>query len=145
MMKQAIKKKSWRSSRRKRKSFFLKCRDEADGIIAEAKEAADGIIKGAQEKAKEAEKPAKAKMSRAEQKLEEYVEVKLFKDGRDYNDDVFVSLNGETVQIKRGVPVKIKRKFANILDASQAQDLKTQALIDGESDKFKKESADRGF
>lgn len=55
--------------------------------------------------------------------LEEYVEVQLFKDGKDYKDDVFVSCNGENCLIKRGVPVKIKRKFAIILEQSSRQDV----------------------
>jgi len=55
--------------------------------------------------------------------LEEYVEIQLFKDGNDYKDDVFVSCNGENCLIKRGVPVKIKRKFALILEQSAQQDV----------------------
>ena len=55
--------------------------------------------------------------------LEEYVEVQLFKDGKDYRDDVFVSCNGENCLIKRGVPVMIKRKFALILEQSARQDV----------------------
>lgn len=55
--------------------------------------------------------------------LEEYVSVQLFKDGKDYKDDVFVSVNGENCHIKRGVPVRIKRKFALVLEQSQAQDV----------------------
>ena len=55
--------------------------------------------------------------------FEEYVEVQLFKDGKDYRDDVFVSCNGENCLIKRGVPVMIKRKFALILEQSARQDV----------------------
>ena len=55
--------------------------------------------------------------------LEEYVSVQLFKDGKDYKDDVYVSVNGENCRIQRGVPVKIKRKFALVLEQSQAQDI----------------------
>lgn len=56
--------------------------------------------------------------------LEELVEIQLFKDGKDYKDDVFVSINGENCMIKRGFPVKVKRKFALILDNSQTQDIR---------------------
>lgn len=56
--------------------------------------------------------------------LEEYVSVQLFKDGKDYKDDVYVSVNGENCRIQRGVPVKIKRKFALVLEQSQAQDVR---------------------
>ena len=55
--------------------------------------------------------------------LEEYVEIQLFKDGKDYKDDVFVSCNGENCVIKRGIPVKVKRKFALILEQSSRQDV----------------------
>ena len=65
--------------------------------------------------------------------FEEYVEVQLFKDGKDYRDDVFVSCNGENCLIKRGVPVMIKRKFALVLNQSRLQDMKTAALIAAES------------
>ena len=51
--------------------------------------------------------------------MEEYVPVRLFKDNDRYKDDVFVSCNGERVQIKRGETVMIKRKFAEILEQSQ--------------------------
>ena len=55
--------------------------------------------------------------------MEEYVEVQLFRDGKDYRDDVFVSCNGENCLIKRGVPVRIKRKFALILEQSTRQEV----------------------
>jgi len=55
--------------------------------------------------------------------MEEYVEVQLFRDGKDYRDDVFVSCNGENCLIKRGVPVRIKRKFALILEQSARQEV----------------------
>lgn len=54
---------------------------------------------------------------------EEYVNVTLFKDGKDYKDDVFVAVNGYACQIKRGVPVQIKRKFLLALEQSAAQDI----------------------
>ena len=60
---------------------------------------------------------------------EELVEVKLFKDNDRYKDDVFVGCNGENVVIQRGVKVKIKRKFAEILDHSELQDYETTELI----------------
>ena len=37
--------------------------------------------------------------------------------------DILVSVNGETVRIKRGVPVKIKRKFLNVLHQSAEQEM----------------------
>ena len=62
--------------------------------------------------------------------MEEYVEVKLFKDNDKYKDDVFVAVNGENCVIKRGERVKIKRKFAEVLDHSEHQDYETSKLIE---------------
>lgn len=36
--------------------------------------------------------------------------------------DVIVSVNGETIRIKRGVPVKIKRKFLKVLQQAADQE-----------------------
>ena len=36
--------------------------------------------------------------------------------------DILVGVNGETLRIKRGVPVKIKRKFYNALQNAAAQE-----------------------
>lgn len=52
---------------------------------------------------------------------DELVEVELFKDGGKYKNDVFVSVNNEHIQIKRGERVKIKRKFAEVLENSERQ------------------------
>lgn len=54
--------------------------------------------------------------------MEEYVVIELFKDDGRYSDDVFVSVNGENCIIQRGVSVKIKRKFYEVLRNSQAQE-----------------------
>lgn len=50
---------------------------------------------------------------------DDYVEIKLFKDGSRYKDDVFVGINGTMCQIKRGVPVRVKRSFAKVLAAAE--------------------------
>ena len=83
----------------------------------------------AEEKAKEtAAKNEEAARIAAE--MEEYVEVKLFKDNDKYKDDVFVSVNGENCVIQRGVRVKVKKKFAEVLDHSEHQDYETSVLIE---------------
>lgn len=71
---------------------------------------------------------------------DELVEILLFKDSERYKDDVFVAVNGETCQIKRGVPVKIKRKFAEVLQHSMEQDAATAQLIERESGRFRQEA-----
>ena len=60
----------------------------------------------------------------------ELVPFEAFKDNDKYKDDVFVSVNGENCVIKRGERVKIKRKFAEVLDHSEHQDYETSKLIE---------------
>ena len=48
----------------------------------------------------------------------EEVPLTLFKDNDRYKDDVYVNVNGESCLIKRGVEVKVKRKFAHVLEES---------------------------
>lgn len=84
----------------------------------------------------------KAKSSAAEYEkyLNEYISVKLFKDNDKYRDDVYVAVNGQNCIIKRGEWVKIKRKFAEVLDASEIQDMKTAELIEREGKKFSEQN-----
>ena len=73
--------------------------------------------------------------------MDEEVEIKLFKDNAKYKDDVFVGCNGETIAIKRGERVKIKRKCAEILDHSEHQDYETAVLIEKKADEWARKSA----
>ena len=107
-------------------------RAEYEQILAE-KEAENAILRG--------EKRIAAEKSRAEAKeyedyLNEYISVKLFKDNDRYKDDVYVAVNGQNCVIKRGEWVKIKRKFALVLDASEIQDMKTAEFIEREQRRF---------
>ena len=97
---------------------------EAAKIVAQAKESV-GMDPHLEEK-------RKADLARGE----EYVEVKLFKDNGRYKDPVFVAVNGENCVIERGVRVKIKRKFAEVLDNSDNQDYETSRLMDAKSEEF---------
>ena len=47
-----------------------------------------------------------------------------------YKDDVFVAVNGERVQIRRGETVRIKRKFAQVLEQRMRQDTATARLME---------------
>lgn len=100
----------------------------AEKIIAEAKASVGG------------EKTEEQKKADAERKAywNEYVEVSLFKDNNKYKDDVFVSVNGENCVIQRGKKIKVKRKFADVLDKSSIQDFETSELIDRKSSEFAK-------
>lgn len=75
--------------------------------------------------------------------LNEYVEVRLFKDNEKYKDDVYVAINGKNCVIKRGVWTRIRRKFALLLDQSEIQDLRTAELMEREAGRFADESRRR--
>jgi hypothetical protein len=93
---------------------------------------------------KNAEKEKKKEAVRKrEEYLNEYISVKLFKDNDRYKDDVYVAVNGQNCIIKRGEWVKIKRKHAMVLDASEIQDMKTADFIEKEQSRFIRESAEK--
>ena len=109
---------------------------EAEAIVANAEARVKSYIKEDDDAEK---KRAKAKAK--EENLawgEELVRIKLFKDAKNYKDPKFVSCNGETILIQRGVYVDVKRKFVEILDNSEIQDCQTNEMIarlDGHSEK----------
>ena len=102
-------------------------REEAARMLAEAKQMTDGTVLSEERKREIEEDRAKG---------EELVEIKLFKDTGKYKDDVFVGVNGESIAIKRGERVRIKRKFAEVLDNSEHQDYETSRLIEAKSEEF---------
>ena len=67
--------------------------------------------------------------------------VTLFKDADRYKDDLFVGLNGVGLNIKRGVPVKLKRKFARVIEESQIMDVQTSNAIIKAVEQFEKDTA----
>lgn len=101
-------------------------------MLKEAEETAKKIAEG---------KTVGTELSEAEKaeiaKNEEYVEVKLFRDNDKYKDDVYVAVGDQNCVIKRGVPVRIKRKFYLALAETDEQDFKTAQLIERESGKYK--------
>jgi len=101
-------------------------KEEAEKIVADAKVTVGGELTEEQKKANEERKAY----------LNELVEVRLFRDNNKYKDDVYVSVNGENCVIKRGIPVKIKRKFALVLENSDVQDFETSQLIEKKSSEF---------
>ena len=78
-------------------------------------------------------------------KKEELVEVELFKDNKDYKDDVFVCVNGKNRVIKRGEKVKIPKEFAEVLENSKEQDNKASKLMEQKADEFSAESRARNI
>lgn len=84
-------------------------------------------------------------MAEIKEKKEEFVEVELFKDNKDYKDDVFVCVNGKNRVIKRGERVKIPKAFAEVLDNSKAQDRAASKLMDEKSDEYSAETRARNL
>ena len=80
----------------------------------------------------------------AEAYLEEYVAVKLFRDNDRYKDDVYVAVNGHNCVIRRGEWVRIKRKFAMVLDQSEIQDMQTAEMLEAEQNRFRAAEEARG-
>lgn len=85
----------------------------------------------------------RAFLKKQEAWLNEYVEVRLFKDNEKYKDDVYVAINGKNCVIRRGVWTRIRRKFALLLDQSEIQDLRTAELMEKEAGRFAAESQRR--
>jgi len=96
--------------------------------------------------AKSKDTEARERFLKAQERwLNEYVEVKLFKDNEKYKDDVYVAINGNNCVIRRGVWTRIRRKFAMLLDQSEIQDLRTAEMIEAESRRFADASHTRGL
>lgn len=94
------------------------------------------------QKEKKAADDALMKRAKDEDYLNEYVSIKLFRDNDRYKDDVYVAVNGKNCMIKRGEWVKVRRKFALVLEQSEIQDMKTAQYLEAEQKKFLDESAD---
>lgn len=75
------------------------------------------------------------RIAREKARGEELVTIKLTKTGDKHRDSLYVSVNGKNVLIKAGVPVRIKRKFALVIEESIRQQELTMALIEQSVDK----------
>lgn len=103
-----------------------KAKEEAEKFLAEAKASIGGELTEEQKKAKE----------ESDAYWNEYVEIELFKDNNKYKDDVPVGVNGEICLVKRGEKVKIKRKFAAVLENSKRQDIATSEFMEQKAKEF---------
>lgn len=59
----------------------------------------------------------------------ELIEIQLFKDSRRYKEDLKVFVNGRNWVIQRGVPVKVPRYVALVIQQSQRQDQASDNMI----------------
>ena len=76
---------------------------------------------------------------------DEPVQIKLFKDNKDYKDDVFVGVNGKGYQIKRGIPVEVPRKVARVLENQERQDLQAAKTTEALQSEFMSEAQRLGI
>ncbi|MBQ8341146.1 MAG: hypothetical protein IJY22_02060 [Clostridia bacterium] len=129
-----------------RKSTLAALKREMEEMRA-AYEAEIDVLK-AEKAQKEAAAADQAKfrefLKNQESWLNEYVEVRLFKDNDKYKDDVYVAINGKNCVIRRGVWTRIRRKFALLLDQSEIQDLRTAELMEREANRFADDSNRQG-
>lgn len=105
---------------------------------AEAEKAAEKAQNEAEAAKAEAEKIANEAKTKEDTKVttvvkpqeEKRVKIKLFKDSKEYKDDLTVVVNGKAYQIQRGVEVEVPESVAEVIEHSAVQDQKTAELID---------------
>lgn len=105
-------------------------------ILKKAQMSAEEIVNNAVAKAEEiisqAQKTSVSQGAQAPAEPddgEEEVEIRLpLKKGE---SDLFVAVNGVGIQIQRGKPVKVKKKFAKAIENSVTQDEATMMMVDG--------------
>lgn len=102
-------------------------------LLAELRKEQEAEAAGAVEAKSEEEKNAEAY-------LNEIVTVRLFKDGKDYKDDLVVHLNGRNFAIQRGVDVQIPRKYALIIEQHEKQDVAAAEYAQGKQEEYKEQS-----
>lgn len=91
------------------------------------------------ENAKKEKSLTRAKrIAREKARNEELVTVKLTKTGDKNRDSLYVSVQGKNILIKAGIPLRIKRKFALVIEESIRQQELTMALIEQTADKSDK-------
>ena len=79
-----------------------------------------------------------AEIAAANKWLEEPVTIQLFKDGKDYKDDLYVSVNNKRWQIKRGLPVTVPRKVSLQVADSEIQSIKAAEYSDQKQNEYQK-------
>ena len=112
--------------------------ERANAVIEKAEKAAEEIVKKATKATDKTSTDEENK--RINDELEEYTVVQLFKGDGKYADDVFLAVNGENCVVKRGYPVKIKKKFALILEQSYQQDIMANEYMSQKQDEFFKKA-----
>lgn len=97
-------------------------------LAKEGKAEAEAKLEEINEKNRNAEA---AEVEHAAMQEDERVTIKLFKDSKEYKDDLTVVVNGKAFKIQRGVEVSVPKYVAEVIEHSAAQDEKTDQLIEG--------------
>lgn len=119
------------------KITLQKLKKEMEQMRAEYEKRLAGMQPAAANEVMAIDDEAQQAIAEQERWLNEYVEIKLFKDNDKYKDDVYVAINGKNCVVRRGEWTRIRRKFALLLDQSEIQDLRTAEMIAGEGEKFR--------
>ncbi|MEA4947057.1 MAG: hypothetical protein VB058_05790 [Oscillospiraceae bacterium] len=115
-----------------------------ENLSPEALDALASKIAAAQA-AKQGNEPDPAALERKEraeaearetERMNEPVAIQLFKDNKDYKDDLFVGWNGKGYRIKRGVRVEVPRAVAEIVQQQLDQDNNTAQLISAQNEQY---------
>jgi vacuolar-type H+-ATPase subunit H len=129
--------------------ILAKAQRTSEEILENAQKKADEIVGDAVKKVEnisstvgmQGSNPSVAAVEEDYSDLEQYVTVRLFKDKGKYKDDVFVAVNGESCLIQRGKDVRIKRKFAQVLEQSMRQDEFAAMYSEGLQNEFLEKEA----
>ncbi|NLB91049.1 MAG: hypothetical protein GX786_07505 [Clostridiales bacterium] len=85
-------------------------------------------LKASEEEVKKLKGKSVGKGKKTAKKEGKNVKIKLFYDGNQYKDPIYVSINGESLLIPRGIEVEIPEYFKEVVDRSIAQEQKTSAF-----------------
>lgn len=117
--------------------------EKINQMLKAAEEKAKEIVANAEHTIEETGKekePIPEEIREIEKRMQEPVTVKLFKDNKNYKDDVFVAVNGKAFQIKRGIEVTVPRYVKEVLDNSISQDEAAAAFIESKEREYEQES-----
>lgn len=87
-----------------------------------------------------AEEKKTAKSAEVTEKVEDMVCIELFKDDGKYKDDVFVAVNGKAYLIQRGIPVKVPKAVAEVLNNSKKQKNEASNMMEQISAEFERKT-----
>jgi len=84
-------------------------------------------------------------IKRGNQYMNELVEIQLFKDNERYKEPLYVAVNGKAWLIQRGVPVKVPRYVAEVIDSADRQTTFAANYSEEQENKFENESRRLGY